>query len=257
MHPYVDVFGRKIPSYGLCMAIGILLSCSIGLIRARNQKLDINSCLIMVACAMGMGLFGAKVLYFIASCDIREFTSSLLRGDIRELSGGGQVFYGGLIGGIIGAALGARISGATREFAAYCKALVPVIPLGHAFGRIGCFFGGCCYGMPYAGFGAVTFPDVGVYEPAFPVQLLEAGLNIGIFLLLILPWVEKKHGFFSLSLYLVLYSVVRFILEFFRGDVVRGITHGLSTSQWISTGVFVCGIILFVRTVKKERQSVQ
>ena len=256
MQPYLDVFGRTIPSYGLCMAIGILLSCYICFIKAHKYKLDINSLIVIVACIIGLGLLGAKLLYLFVSCDIKEVFSRLLHGDVSDLTSGGLVYYGGLIGGIIGALLGARISGTTSEFAVYCDAIVPVIPFGHAFGRIGCFLGGCCYGAPYTGIGAVTFPKVGVVKPVFPVQLLEAALNVMIFILLILPWNKQKRGFFSLYLYLILYSLVRFVLEFLRGDEIRGITQGLSTSQWISMGLFICGCILLVMSAKREKGSI-
>lgn len=257
MYPYLYVFGKYIPSYGLCMAIGILLSCYIGFIRVRKHKLDINSLIVIAACAIGVGLFAAKVLYLMISCNINDVFSRLLQGDIGDLTGGGQVFYGGLIGGIIGALLGAQISGTTRELDAYCTAVVPAIPFGHAFGRIGCFLGGCCYGAPYTGFCAVTFPKVGILEPVFPVQLLEAALNIAIFIVLILPRNEKKQSFFSLYLYLILYSMIRFVLEFFRGDEIRGIAQGLSTSQWISIGLFICGFILLVMTAKRKKRFAQ
>ena len=257
MYPYLDVFGRNIPSYGFCMAIGILISCFIGFIRAYKYKLDINSLIVIVACAIGLGLFEAKVLYLFVSCDMDDVLNRLLHGNITDLTSSGQVFYGGLIGGIIGALLGAHISGTTRDLARYCEAIVPAIPLGHAFGRLGCYLGGCCYGAPYTGFGAVTFPMVGVFEPVFPVQLLEATMNIVIFILLVLPWQKKRQDFVSLYLYLILYSVVRFILEFFRGDEIRGITQGLSTSQWISIGLFICGFMLLVITARRGKRSTQ
>ncbi|MGN0793783.1 MAG: prolipoprotein diacylglyceryl transferase [Aristaeellaceae bacterium] len=257
MYPYFDVFGWNIPSYGLCMAIGILFSGLIGFMRAHKHGLDIDSLFVIAASAIGLGLAGAKVLYLFVSCDIKDVVASFLQGDMSYLSGGGLVFYGGLIGGIVGALLGARISGATRDLAAYCNAVMPAIPLGHAFGRVGCFLGGCCYGAPYTGFGAVTFPKVGVFEPVFPVQLLEAALNIVIFIVLMLPWIQKKQGLFSLYLYLILYSIVRFVLEFFRGDAIRGIAQGLSTSQWISIGLFLCGFFFLAMTAKREKRPAQ
>ena len=257
MYPYLDIFGMSIPSYGLCMAVGILLSFYICFVRARKNKLDIDSLIVIAACAVGLGLVGAKLLYLFVSCDINEVFERLSRGDISDLVGGGQVFYGGLIMGIIGAFLGVRISGSYGETALYCDAVVPAIPLGHAFGRIGCFLAGCCYGAPYTGFCAVTFPSVGVTEPVFPIQLLEAVLNLIIFAILLIPRKRLKSGFATLYLYLTLYSVVRFTLEFFRGDEIRGFAQGLSTSQWISIGLFVCGFVLILITAKQKKLASQ
>lgn len=253
MYPYIDVFGRSIPSYGLCMALGIIVSCVIGFARAYRLKLDMNSLIIIAACAVGFGLFGAKLLYIVVSCDIKEVINRLLHGDIQDLAGGGQVFYGGLFGGIAGAFLGVRIAGITDDTALYCESILPVIPLGHAFGRIGCFLGGCCYGASYTGIGAVTFPKVGVLQPVFPVQLVEAVCNVFIFAILFFRWDRKKRGYAALYLYMILYSTVRFLLEFFRGDEIRGIAQGLSTSQWISVGLFAAGCIFLVINVKRRK----
>ena len=233
------------------------MSFYICFVRARKNKLDIDSLIVIAACAVGLGLVGAKLLYLFVSCDINEVFERLSRGDISDLAGGGQVFYGGLIMGIIGAFLGVRISGSCGETALYCDAVVPAIPLGHAFGRIGCFLAGCCYGAPYTGFCAVTFPSVGVTEPVFPIQLLEAVLNLIIFAILLIPRKRLKSGFATLYLYLTLYSVVRFTLEFFRGDEIRGFAQGLSTSQWISIGLFVCGFVLILITAKQKKLASQ
>jgi len=256
MYPYISFWGKQLPSYGLCMAIGIIVSCYIAFAEAKRRQLDTNSLIVIAACAIGMGLFGAKILYIIVSCDVKEVMARLLGGDISDFTGGGQVFYGGLIGGICGALIGRAISREHERFAEYCDVAVLSIPLGHAFGRIGCFLGGCCYGAPYSGIFAVTFPHVGVVEPVFPVQLLEAVLNICIFVLLII--VNRKHhrSVHLLYIYVIAYSVVRFILEYFRGDEIRGIAQGLSTSQWISIGLFVASVsLILIRKTREKRHG--
>lgn len=254
MCPYISLFGRQIPSYGLCMAIGIIVSGSISFAEAKRKHLDTDSWIIIAACAIGTGLLGAKILYLFVSCDIKEVFAQLFRGDISGLINSGQVFYGGLIGGIFGALIGRAISGEKERFAEYCNVTVLSIPIGHAFGRLGCFLGGCCYGAPYSGIFAVTFPQIGVLEPVFPVQLLEAILNIGIFLLLVTVNRKQHQGYYLLYVYIIAYAVVRFILEYYRGDEIRGIAQGLSTSQWISIVLFTGSMLLMLLSKGSEKR---
>ena len=151
---------------------------------------------------------------------------------------GGSVFYGGLIGGIIAVYM---IKRKNREELKYqLDVITPGIPLFHFFGRIGCFLAGCCFGKPCA-FG-FTFTHSLVEESnglkRFPVQILEAFLNLILFFILSRESTYRKFKGNMPALYLLIYSSFRFITEFFRGDEYRGIWLSLSTSQWIS--VILC-----------------
>lgn len=252
MLPYIDFGGRLIPMYGFCMVVGILISSYIAFIRTKQAGGDGNSLIVIGASAVGFGLVGAKILYIFVSYGIENALNQIISGDFSFLSEGGQVFYGGLIGGLIGALLGAWFT--HDDLALYCDAIVPCIPLGHAFGRLGCFFAGCCYGMPYDGICSLSFPAVGIDYPTFPVQILEMILNVGIFIILILYTHKEPKRYHVLYLYLLIYSVVRFGLEFVRGDMVRGISNGLSTSQWISIVLFLISILLTLPRQKKEKR---
>ena len=124
----------------------------------------------------------------------------------------------------------------------------PFLPFAHAFGRIGCFCAGCCYGIEYHGFLSVHFPYNEISPelstvPRLPVQLIEAGLNFicfGALLHIMLKNLKKKKEERKLKqgqllgFYLIYYLIARTILEFFRGDSVRGSVGFLSTSQIIS-----------------------
>ena len=133
-----------------------------------------------------------------------------------------------------------------------------MIPIMHAFGRIGCFCAGCCYGRPYEGFGAVVFPygsQALAGEKLFPVQLVESGLVLILAIVIIILEV-KKEFYYTIETYLISYSVIRFILEFMRYDAVRGEAFGLSTSQWISIAVFIGTIVSIIyrkKHVSEER----
>ena len=161
--------------------------------------------------------------------------------DARELAtassfwlGGGFVFLGGLLGGffytlIVGGVL-PRFRPTTMQFT-----LVPLL-WGHAIGRLGCFLAGCCFGtqtdLPWA-----------VHLHGFdrhPVQLYEAAGLAGLALVL-------KNRKNLLAEYLVGYGALRLLVEFFRGDEIRGAILGLSTSQWIALPMILVGAIIFLR----------
>ena len=254
MLPYLHFAGRTIPLYGVCMALGILISSSIAFFRVKRCGGDGNSLLIIAACAVGCGLAGAKMLYLFVSYGIRQALAQALSGDFAFLAEGGQVFYGGLIGGIAGGFLGARIAG--EQPALYCDAIIPCLPLGHAFGRLGCFFAGCCGGLPYDGMLSVRFP--GAAQSIFPVQLLELLFNLLLFVGLSLYMRKKRPAYRALYLYLLLYSVLRFALEFLRGDSIRGMAFGLSTSQWISLLLFAsAALLLLFQILRQKKRKIQ
>jgi phosphatidylglycerol:prolipoprotein diacylglycerol transferase len=157
---------------------------------------------------------------------------------------GGSVFYGGLIGGII---VGYIVVKNNNKYIDYFDILVTSIPLFHSFGRIGCFLGGCCYGIESTrGFIYTKNPIIeanGVRR--FPVQIFESLFNIAIFLLLNYLLRHNKFKNKFLYIYLALYSVGRFFIEFLRGDTYRGIWFSLSTSQIISILIVLILIIQF------------
>ena len=250
MLPYLHIFGISIPSYGLCMALGMILAFLYAYHTSKKYSFSFISLIIIAVCPIGFGLLGAKLLYILVTYDFSEVVRRTLAGDTSIIAGDGLVFYGGLIGGIIGLFIGLLI--AKEKFHPVDKIVTPCVPLGHAFGRIGCFMAGCCYGVKYDGFLSVTFPLAGVTEPVLPVQLFEAVLNLIIFSLLIL--IRKRSRISPLPVYFLMYSVVRFVLEFFRGDEIRGFANGLYTSQWISIGMFAAGAAaVSVHLIKSRR----
>jgi len=250
IYRYITLFGRLIPTYGLCMAAGFLIPSVLACIRAKGERLSVDNPLIILASAAGFGLLGANLLYVFVSYSPAQIIGFVRGGDWSFLTGGGLVFYGGLIGGVPGALLGARIAKSSMKL--YIRAIVPCIPLGHAIGRIGCFLTGCCYGIACDGPLCVRFPaqagQIQAGARVFPVQLLEALLNLMLFWFL---WRRAKKPGASgslLALYAMLYSVERFCVEWLRGDVERGVYLHLSVSQWISLALMAAsGACLLVR----------
>lgn len=252
MAPFLDFFGLPIGSYGLMMALAFLCVGGLGCLRAARRGLVVYDVLITGAMAVGFGLVGAQLLFFAVTYT-PDTLRKLVTGDESNAIAGGQVFYGGLLAGILGGMLGAKL--AKVRLADMERVLIPMLPLGHALGRIGCVLAGCCHGMAYDGFLALRYPNSVLGLPPeqgyFPVQILEAVANVGISgVLLLLD--QKTRREWDLTLwYLLLYGIVRFGTEFLRGDELRGIWFGISTSAWISLGlVLLCGSLLVLRRNK-------
>jgi phosphatidylglycerol:prolipoprotein diacylglycerol transferase len=228
----------------------------------KKEGRDDNDAIIFLLIAAIGVFFGGHILY--ALVNFREIAA--LANNARDIHSwkdvipyginifGGSVFYGGLIGGII---VGTAYLKNHREKSYLIDIAAPAIPLFHFFGRIGCFLGGCCFGIESV-FG-FTFHDAIIEEAngvnRFPVQLLEAVFNLCLFVFL--DRVRRKRLFKDglLSLYALLYSVGRFFIEFIRGDDYRGTWLFLSTSQIISVAVFFVAMATLSKTkLKKEEQ---
>ena len=139
MYPYIHILNRVIPSYGLCIAVAVLLAAYLAILRVRGSRIKAEDIIIVMAVTIGCGLAGAKILYLLVTYSVPEIIEAVRRGEFEILVGGGLVFYGGVIAGFGGFYLGCRIAGC--RMAELEDAAVPVLPLAHAIGRIGCFFG--------------------------------------------------------------------------------------------------------------------
>ncbi|MBE7048017.1 MAG: prolipoprotein diacylglyceryl transferase [Ruminococcaceae bacterium] len=237
LYQYISFVNFCIPSYGLMMSVGVLLCGFLILIKGRRKGLGSEEIIIVMAMSLGMALFGAGLLYILVSYSIKDLINGIVNGDFAFLKNGGLVFYGGLVGGIIGSILASQWQQLDVMKVESC--IIPVLPLGHAIGRIGCLLAGCCHGIEYTGPLAVKNLLISAEKTYFPIQAVEALLNVSIFIFL-LWYTRKKHPTYHiLCVYLYFYSILRFILEFFRGDLIRGGFSILSTSQWISVVLFL------------------
>lgn len=243
MYPYISVFGRNIGTYGLCMVLGFALAFVLALRKGRPRGLLIEDILIVGAIALGFGLFGSSLLYVIVTYSYAQIIAFIAAGDFRFLSSG-IVFYGGLLGGIAGALIGIRVAKCKLE--TVVRSVVPFIPLAHAIGRVGCVMAGCCYGFEYDGPFALHYPHsvsgISPDQGYFPVQLLEALINVIICFTLLYFEKRLKQAKNLLFAYLGMYAVSRFFLEMLRGDAIRGVWYALSTSQIISILLLVVSV---------------
>ena len=249
MLPYINIFGFQIPSYGLLIFIGVAIGAIIA-IKYFAKFFDVPKEDVFYAILYGIigVIIGAKLLYIITNIPflVSNYNNLDLLDTISQMLKGGFVFYGGLIGGVLGVFIYSKQF--KISFKSLFLILIPVVPLVHSIGRIGCLCAGCCYGMEYHGFGAITFHNSIIAPndvPLFPIQIVEAICLLIIFIILLVTYKRFLGTYKTIGLYCILYGIVRFVLEFFRGDLIRGIFFGLSTSQWISIAIVVIGIVLF------------
>lgn len=256
----VTILGRTFSVYSLCAVAGGIAFAVFCAMQCRfpRKKASIvpdkqDVLLMLMFAAFGM-FIGAKIMYVLTSVDF-IYNENLnvfqnLWEWIKLIAGGGLVFYGGLIG--------ASAAGLIYIFHYKTPVSESVdiafagAPLFHAFGRIGCFTGGCCYGVEYHGFFSVTFPESNIGgAPAgvelLPIQLIESGLNLILWGALFAVYRLTRRRWLTTGLYLCCYGIMRFVLEYFRGDLIRGYLGALSSSQAISIFIVLIGAFLLIK----------
>ncbi|KNZ43204.1 prolipoprotein diacylglyceryl transferase [Acetobacterium bakii] len=242
MYPVIHIGSYLIPTFGILFLIGLGAAFLLAILSARKYAIPTMDAMFFGLFALIGGIIGAKLLYIIVALpDLIAHPESIFL-----LLTGGSVFYGGLIGGILGGFFYTRIY--NLNTIEYLDMAVPCLALAQAFGRIGCFFNGCCYGIPYDGFCAVHYP-IGAYPPSdiglFPAQLTESFFLFVLTIALLRILKKSRTPGFTTGFYLTSYGIFRFINEFFRSDP-RGSLLFLSTSQWISLGIITLGILFFL-----------
>lgn len=233
--------------YGVAMAVSFLVAFWLSARRAPREQLDPEAVLDSFLPLFIGAIVGARLLYVIT--DFRLYLESPL--EILKIWKGGLVFYGGFLGGMAGVYLFAKTK--KISFWRLMDLYAPYAGLGYAIHRtFGCFLGaGCCFGKPspFPFPLSVTYPITHITHgiPVYPTQLMEA-LNGLIIMTALLIYRRRPHkvGMPS-AIFLFIYSTLRFLVEFLRGDPERGFLGPLSTSQWISIFLFILGIVLAVR----------
>ena len=220
-------------SYGFMIAVGVFAAWLTAEYRAKKYRADTDQIFFLVLWCLVGGLLGAKLLFWI-----------------------GFVVYGGIIGGIIAGWLYSRIT--KLNFLKYFDLMIPSVALAQGFGRIGCLLAGCCYGKETSGWPSITFHDSD-FAPngvaLVPTQIYSSVLDFVHFAILLLIARNKKADGQVAACYMIFYSAGRFILEFFRGDLIRGSVGALSTSQFISIFIMAAGLaMLWFTTVKAGRK---
>ncbi|MCM8832101.1 MAG: prolipoprotein diacylglyceryl transferase [Candidatus Omnitrophica bacterium] len=248
MFPILFKFGPiTIYTYGFLVFIGVVISYFLSLREAKKNNIDLEVFKTIVFWIIVFGFLGARLLYIII-----EFKLFILSPFKTFFGRTGFVFYGGILSGLL--VLHILTKKYKINFLKFSDILSVGIPIGHAIGRLGCFSYGCCYGKPTNSFIGLVFPAnspvMYTGEKVIPTQLIESFFLFLIFL--IIKFLSKRKRFEGelFLTYLILYSVIRFVIEFLRGDP-RGAFLYLSTSQWISIFTFlICAFFYFANLHK-------
>lgn len=253
-----SILGTFIPYYGLCILIGLVCASLLGYFLCKKSGLDLNNFILIAAYLFAFGFAGAKIFYILVSFKKIDFSQVFKSMENFNLFfSSGFVFYGGLLGGILGLLFIKKVH--KINLYPYVQILAPCLSLAHAFGRIGCSLAGCCHGKETDFFLFFKYKE-SLAAPngvkLFPVQGFESAFLflLTIFLVFLLL---KKSKINTALVYILTYSAVRFVLEFFRGDEERGKILFLSTSQFVSLAliIFVVSFWIFSRKSKKISEN--
>jgi phosphatidylglycerol:prolipoprotein diacylglycerol transferase len=245
MHPVLfDIKGFKIYTYGPIMAIGFLAAFFLIYHIARRRQEDVEFYMDLYVWLILFGLLGAKILYNIT--EYHEFLAHPIQ--MMNCRNGGLVWYGGVILDTAFVVWYARRH--EIPFLQVSDTLVAPLALGLAIGRWGCLMGGCCYGKPCSLPWAIIYP-AGANPVAgmrvHPSPIYESIISLIICGIIYLAIRRQAKTGIATAIWFTLYPLARFLLEFLRGDEVRGFVYqgasfSISTSQFIGLIVMACAI---------------
>lgn len=234
MHPILLKIGPfNIYSYGVMVAIGFGIFTFLAYRRAEKFNISRDKVIDLAILILVWGIIGARLLYILLNMSF--YLANPL--DIIKLSKGGLVWYGGFAAALLAAII--YLKNNALNFWEVADLIAPYIALAQGFGRIGCYLNGCCYGIN-----------------GFPVQLCASASLFVIFIILLVMQ-ERRHYVGEIFLgYCVLYSLKRFVIEFFRGDNPK-ILSVFTLSQIASVIIFIAALALFVYKASawKKRHS--
>jgi phosphatidylglycerol---prolipoprotein diacylglyceryl transferase len=261
-------------TYGLLIATGFIVGIGLAQREARRRGQDPEKIADLSFWLLVAALVGSRLYFILVNWkDYFEAGTFLVQTPIGRIPRvlaiweGGLVFYGGFIGAALAAWLYLRKH--RMDFLAHADTLIPGVAIGHFFGRLGCFGAGCCWGdvahahlpwlaqfppesLAFQTFAGRPNPEAFLAAdrlhtlPLHPTQLYESFGELGLFLLLVLLVRPRKafHGQ-VLATWLMLYAILRSVVESFRGDVERGMVLGLGVGTWTSIVIFAVGAAVF------------
>ncbi len=247
----IDLFSIgpfTVHGYGLMIGIGVLCCIFMGMKRAKKYGLSEDAVTDIAIFGLIAGFLGAKLLYLIV--EWKRF----VKDPLDVLGSEGFVVYGGIIAGVLAAIIYCKRK--KLIFLEYFDLCAASISLAQGFGRLGCFLAGCCYGRETDLPIGVVFPESSL-APAgvrvLPTQLFSSAGNFLIMFILLWHYKHRKRVGDTGFLYMLLYGVGRFCIEFLRNDS-RGTVGVFSTSQFISLFIIAAALLLF--SWKSRREAV-
>jgi len=255
MYPVLVRIGPlTVHTYGVLVAAGFLFGLAFAVKQAKKEGVPSERIIDIGFYVLLSAIVGSRLFFVIMNA--RHYVKHPL--DVLRIWEGGLVFYGGFALAILVAIF--YIRKYRLDYWSIADIFAPSLAIGHAVGRIGCFTAGCCYGMPARVPWAVTFlhsesiAPTGI--PLHPTQLYEAAAEFVNFLILTSL---RRHRLFKGQLfwtYVFLYAVLRFVVEFFRGDEARGFIIGrFSVSQGISVVAGFVALMVIIRGMVRTGES--
>jgi phosphatidylglycerol:prolipoprotein diacylglycerol transferase len=235
------------------IAAAFLLALWVAVKEAKRKGIDPNLVSDFGIYGLIFGILGARLAY-ILFFDFKYYLNHPLQ--ILAIWQGGLVLYGGIMGGILAGIW--FIKRHKLKFWKFADTLTPSLILGQAIGRIGCFLSGDSYGLPTNLPWGVRFPKGSLSNLRFgqvaihPTQIYELVLNLAIFLIL---WkIRKRKTFdgFLFLLYLILYSIIRFFIEFFRADSLYMWNMPVRSAQFMSAVIIILSLLMLPYLKKRK-----
>ena len=262
MLPHIHIFGLHVPMYSIMLSVGIAVFFAFYLYyfyteyrtdRVTFNRLTFSLCLSLASLALFAFLFDSLF-------------HSISEG---KLTFGGITWLGGVAGAFPAVILLTHFLVPKKRGYALdiLDSLMPGLAIAHAFGRVGCFLGGCCFGKVTDSVFGISFPDGSPADklypspdgegslPVLPTQLFEAAFELVLFLVLLL--ISRRTKKYNTAIWSISYGIFRFSLEFLRGDDRGSAVFALSPAQVLSILLFIFGvlIILFRRGLVSRRLS--
>lgn len=255
MHPELFRIGPLIVnSYGLMLALAFIVGIFLAIKKAEKRGIDSNTIVNLAFIVMISAIIGSRLFYVLFH--LEEFKGRWVY-TFLPIQPDGSIGLGGLI--FLGGFLGALLSGGIYlykkkiSFLKVVDSVAPSLAIGLFFGRIGCFLNGCCFGkacdLPWA----VTFPP---YSPAgyqmgniaiHPTQLYSSAYGLLIFIILMLLDKKEHYDGFIFGIFLVLYGVSRFTVDFYRFyETQMFLIDGIEFNQLVSLLLVIGGIVLLL-----------
>lgn len=244
MHPVLIQLGPfTLHWYGLLVAVGFIVGLWTASRRGMEQGVRAESVMDLGPWLICGAIVGARFLYVISYWEESFAGKPFI--EVFMVHHGGLVFYGGFVGAALTTM--AYLNWKRLPMWKMADILAPSIALGYAFGRVGCFMNGCCYGkacdLPWA----IRFPEghetAGM--PVHPTQFYESGMNLLLYVFLAWLYRNKKYEGQVFVVYLYAYSVLRSVIEVFRGDYqMNPGTFMVTPGQGFSLGILVVATFL-------------
>ena len=247
--PWLDIH-----TYGVLVAAGFLIGLAVAAHNAKREGLHPEHISDLGIWLIVAGMAGGKLFHVVFFWN--DFLSGWRAEGIRSLREG-FVFYGGFIGASLAAIVYTRIK--RLPLWKVADACAPGVALGHAFGRVGCFFNGCCYGKACSLPWAVKFPPPHLMAgiPVHPTEIYEALGDVAIFLGLTAYYRRKRFDGQIWWLYVLGYGILRFAIEFFRGDYATYYLGVFTLGHAIAAVMIIVALIALARQIGMSKRTSQ